>query len=499
MHNLNIGKQMLDKSQNNDTYVSPLASRYSSYAMKALFSDNHKYKTWRKIWILLAESQQALGLPITNEQIKQLKLFSEDIDIASADRYETIFQHDVMAHIHAYGDQAPLAKPIIHLGATSCLITDNADLLIVQQALYMLKTKLIVLIKQLAKLAKKYQYTGCLSYTHFQAAQPTTFGKRTTLWLQDFLIDLEDLVYRLNTLKLLGIKGATGTQASFLDLFDQDHSKVQALEQIMLKKLGFKAYSVTGQTYTRKQDIHLLDLLSGIAASAHKFATDFRLLTHLGVINEPSKPNQVGSSAMPYKRNPILSERICSLSRFIISLSENPKYTLSVQWLERSLDDSANRRLTISEAFLSTDAVLDLLINITDNPLIYTKKIEQQLTSELPFLLTEKILMESVKKGRDRQVVHEAIRKHSLKITQEIKSGKSHSNLLFEYLGDDNDIPFSNNELIDLSNTANLVGCAPQQVEIFLKEANSKLIEFQSSDKRVATKKEKQEDELCQK
>ena len=457
-------------------HSSILSERYASSEMSMIFSKEKKFKTWRKLWIFLAECQRDLGLEITDKQILQLKKHADDLNIACAKRHEKRLQHDVMAHIHAYGDQAPLAKPIIHLGATSCLITDNADLMIIRESLELLQQKIVHLIRQMLELSKKYQYTHCLSYTHFQVAQPTTFGKRIAVWLQDFLIDAEDLQYRLGALKALGIKGATGTQASFLDLFDQSHEKVESLEKMMLEKMGFKStYTVTSKTYTRKQDHQLLDVLSGLAASAHKFATDFRLLSHLGIMEEPIAKKQVGSSAMPYKRNPIFTERICGLSRFVISLSENPKYTLCNQWLERSLDDSVNRRLVISDSFLATDAILDLLIKVTKEPVIYTKRISHQLKKEIPFLLTERILMLSTKKGRDRQVVHEAIRKHSIYVSSQLKEGTIEENNLFEYLGTDSDIPFTKSELYKLAENTNLVGRAPEQVEVFLEEVGLKL------------------------
>ncbi len=457
-------------------YSSVLNTRYASKEMSAIFSDQKKYTTWRKLWIYLAECQKELGLLITDNQIAQLRDNCDNIDMASAAAYEKELQHDVMAHIHAYGDQAPLARPIIHLGATSCLITDNAEVLIIKEAMLLIRQKLTQLIEQLSTLAREYKDVPCLSYTHFQVAQPTTFGKRISVWLQDFLMDLDDLEYRLKTLKALGIKGATGTQASFLDLLEQDHAKVDRLENMMLNKLGVKqSYSVTGQTYTRKQDIHLVDMLAGIAASAHKFATDFRLLSHLGVIEEPAPQGQVGSSAMPYKRNPILTERICALSRFIISLSENPKYTHCTQWLERGLDDSANRRLVISESCLATDAVLALLIKVTKNPVVYTQKIASQLEKEKPFLLTESILMQSTQKGCDRQTVHEVIRKHSFQVGKKLKEGVASENDLLDTLGNDPAIPFSTHELKELAKNTNLVGRAPQQVELFLKEVESRV------------------------
>ncbi|NQY42917.1 MAG: adenylosuccinate lyase [Legionellales bacterium] len=471
----------MDNTLTNEIYVSPLSTRYASCEMSNLFSSNYKYKTWRKIWLALAESQKELGLPITDEQISQLKLFMEDVDIELANNYETELQHDVMAHVHAYGDQAPLAKPILHLGATSCLITDNTEILIIYHALNIIKNKLIVLINQLANLANKYKSVECLSYTHFQPAQPTTIGKRITVWLQDFLIDLEELDYRLGKLKLLGIKGATGTQASFLDLFDQDSNKVKRLEELVIKKLGIEAFTISGQTYTRKQDIHVLDLLSNIAASSHKFSTDFRLLVHIGIIDEPRKPNQVGSTAMLYKRNPILSERICALSRFVISLSENPKYTLSTQWLERSLDDSANKRLVIPESFLSIDAILELLLKITYQPSVYLNKIDQQLSEQRPFLLTEKILNECVKAGRDRQLVHNVIQKYCLTLSREIRSGDACADELFECLGCDSEIPFTTEEIISLCKDVNISGMSVKQVDDFLQEVHHKLNLFNNN------------------
>ena len=461
-------QNIIDPDQETYRYQSPLGQRYASKQMNTIFSAQTKHTTWRRLWVELAQAEKELGLPITQEQIDELKAHMHDIDFAAAEQYERKLRHDVMAHIHAYGDQCPQARAIIHLGATSCLITDNADLIIMRDALKLIEQKLVTVIRQLATHADRYKSLPCLSFTHMQPAQPTTVGKRFCMWLQDFLLDLEELNHRVERLRFLGIKGATGTQASFLQLFDGDHEKVIKLEQLIAQRLGFnKLFSVSGQTYTRKQDAQILDLLAGIATSAHKMSTDLRLLAYMKEIEEPFEHHQVGSSAMPYKRNPMRNERICSLARYVMSLSENPKYTAATQWFERTLDDSANRRLCIPEAFLATDGILNLLINITHSMVVYPKVIEKNLQQELPFMATENILMACVKKGADRQAIHEILRQHSIEVGRAIKEDGAANDLL-QRLAADPAIPCDETELNKLVNAEQFIGRAPEQVEGFL-------------------------------
>ncbi len=458
-------------------HQSPLATRYASQAMSSLFSAQTKHSTWRRLWIALAEAEQELGLPITPAQIAELKAHIDDIDFVAVDEYEKQLHHDVMAHIHAYADQCPEARPIIHLGATSCFVTDNTELIQMRNGIEILKPKLALVIKQLAHFAKQYRATPCLGYTHLQPAQLTTVGKRTCLWIQDFVMDLNELNYRLENLRFLGAKGTTGTQASFLALFDQDHDKVEKLDQLIAKKMDFtNLLTISGQTYTRKQDIQVLSTLSSLAAGAHKFATDLRLLAHLNEVEEPFGKKQVGSSAMPYKRNPILSERVCSLARFIISLLDNPLYTAATQWLERTLDDSANRRLSISEAFLATDALLNLLITITSDLTVYPNRIQKHIEVELPFMATENILMAAVKKGGDRQDLHEKIRTHSHAAAEKVKVNGDENDLL-QRISQDSSFHLNNEELTQIVNMAHFIGRAPQQVDTFLKEEVDPIIQ----------------------
>ena len=407
---------------NHDKYVSPFSERYASKEMQYLFSANKKFSTWRKLWVALAEAEKELGLKqIAQEMIDEMKAHINDIDYEVAEAYEAKLRHDVMAHIHAYGDQCPKAKGIIHLGATSCYVGDNTDIIVMKEALELVKKKLVNVIDILAKFANKYKDLPCLGYTHFQAAQPTTVGKRATLWLQDFLSDYNDLEYVLSTLKLLGSKGTTGTQASFVELFNDKDAPVK-LDNLIAKKMGFDGvYPVSGQTYSRKVDCRVYNILTGIASSATKMTNDIRLLQHEKEIEEPFESNQVGSSAMPYKRNPMRSERIASLARYVLANSMNPFMTASSQWLERTLDDSANRRIAIAEGFLAIDGVLDLCINVTDGLIVNEKVIEKNLLEELPFMITENILMDKVKKGGDRQELHEEIRKLSLEAGNRVK------------------------------------------------------------------------------
>ncbi len=457
-------------STSETSFDSPFSNRYGSKEMRELFSRQTKHSTWRKIWVALAESEQELGLPISNAQIEEMKAHIYTIDFALADKIEKDLKHDVMAHVKTYGVDCPLARPIIHLGATSCLITDNAEVIVMQDALTIIERKLLTLLKTLAKQADSYKDLPCLSYTHFQAAQPTTVGKRYALWLQDFWLDWQDLQYRQDTLRFLGVKGATGTQASFLELFDGNHEEVKALELLVAAKLGFSnIFAVSGQTYTRKQDIQVLSILSDIAVSAHKMATDLRLLAHMKEIEEPFSDKQIGSSAMPYKRNPMENERVCSLARYVMALAENPKYTAAIQWLERTLDDSANRRLAIPEAFLAIDSILDSLIKIAGNSVVYPKIIEKNLQAELPFMATENILMACVKKGADRQAIHERLRQLSQLAGDQIKlEGKD--NPLLEMIANDPAIPLSEDELFEIISDNCFIGRAPQQVTEFLDE-----------------------------
>ncbi len=447
-------------------YESVLATRYASDQMSFIFSQQKRYSTWRFIWISLAESQKELGLDIEQAQINELKKHVNIIDFDRASMYEKKFKHDVMAHIHTFADSCPTARGIIHLGATSCLVTDNADLILIKNAMELIQTKLITLLENLAKLAEKYQDLTCLGFTHFQPAQPTTLGKRISLWLQDFLLDFNDLQYRMENLQLLGIKGATGTQASFLELFNGNDQKVLSLEKIFIEKLGFKnVFPIASQTYTRKQDVHILNVLAGIAISAHKMATDLRLLAHMNEVEEPFEKDQVGSSAMPYKRNPMQNERVCSLARYIMSLAESPGYTAALQWLERTLDDSANRRICIPEAFLATDSILSLLINISAYSVINEDVITQNLQRELPLMAIENILMFCVKKGADRQIIHERLRIISLEARKTIKSNNYN---FYEQILSDPIISLTREELDTIINEKNFSGRASAQVKEFL-------------------------------
>ena len=398
----------------NDIYVSPLSQRYASREMQYIFSPDMKFRTWRKLWIALAETEKELGLPITEEQIEEMKAHADDINYDVAREREKLVRHDVMSHVYAFGVQCPKAKGIIHLGATSCYVGDNTDIILMRDALRLVRVKLVNVIAELAKFARAYRDLPTLGFTHFQPAQPTTVGKRATLWMNEFLLDLEEVEHVEGSLKLLGSKGTTGTQASFLELFDGDLDKVDRLDPMIAEKMGFAScYPVSGQTYSRKVDTIVLNCLGGIAASAMKMATDIRLLQHLKEVEEPFEKNQIGSSAMAYKRNPMRSERICSLARYVMADVLNPAITSGTQWFERTLDDSANKRLSVPEGFLATDGILDLCLNVTDGLKVYPKVIEKRLRSELPFMATENIMMDAVKAGADRQVMHEKIRQLS--------------------------------------------------------------------------------------
>ena len=400
-----------------DRYVSPLSERYASKEMQYIFSPDMKFRTWRKLWIALAETEKELGLDITDEQIAELKEFQDDINYDVAKEREKIVRHDVMSHVYAYGVQCPKAKPIIHLGATSCYVGDNTDIIVMTEALRLVKKKLVNVIAQLAAFAEQYKDVPTLAFTHFQPAQPTSVGKRATLWTQEFLMDLEDLDYVLSTMKLLGSKGTTGTQASFLELFEGDQETIDKIDPMIAGKMGFEAcVPVSGQTYSRKTDTRVLNVLAGIAASAHKMSNDIRLLQHLKEVEEPFEKTQIGSSAMAYKRNPMRSERIASLARYVMVDALNPAITSACQWFERTLDDSANKRLSIPEGFLAIDGILDLCLNVTDGLKVYPKVIEKRLMSELPFMATENIMMDAVKAGGDRQELHERLRAYSFPI-----------------------------------------------------------------------------------
>ncbi len=461
---------------NNDRYTSPLSERYASKEMQYIFSPDKKFKTWRKLWIALAEAENELGLldekggpAVTKEQIEELKEHAEDINYDVAKEREKLVRHDVMSHVYAYGVQCPKAAGIIHLGATSCYVGDNTDVIIMTEALELVRKKLLNVIDELSKFAMKYKDLPTLAFTHFQPAQPTTVGKRATLWLQEFLMDFEDVEYVLSTMKLLGSKGTTGTQASFMELFDGDEEKVKELDRIIAGKMGFdQCFPVSGQTYSRKLDTRVLNVLAGIAASAHKLSNDIRLLQHLKEIEEPFEKNQIGSSAMAYKRNPMRSERIASLARYVMSDVTNGMFTSACQWFERTLDDSANKRISIPEGFLATDGILDLVLNVVDGLVVYEKVIEKRLMSELPFMATENIMMDAVKTGKSRQELHERIRTLSMEAGMNVKKYGKENNLL-ELIAEDEEFPVGLEELKEAMRPEKYIGRAPSQVEEFIK------------------------------
>ena len=460
-----------------DRYVSPLSERYASKEMQYVFSPDKKFKTWRRLWIALAETEKELGLSITQEQIDELKAHAEDINYEVAKEREKVVRHDVMSHVYAYGQQCPKAKGIIHLGATSCYVGDNTDIIVMSEALEIVRKKLINVIAELAKFADNYKNQPTLAFTHFQPAQPTTVGKRATLWMQEFLMDLQDLEYVKSTLKLLGSKGTTGTQASFLELFDGEQEKIDQIDPMIAKKLGFEAcYPVSGQTYSRKVDTRVLNVLAGIAASAHKFSNDIRLLQHLKEVEEPFEKTQIGSSAMAYKRNPMRSERIASLSRYVMIDALNPAITSATQWFERTLDDSANKRLSVPEGFLAIDGILDLCLNVVDGLVVYPKVIEKRLMSELPFMATENIMMDAVKAGGDRQELHEKIRELSMEAGRNVKE-KGLDNNLLDLIAADPAFGLNEEELKKTMDPAKYVGRAPLQVENFLKKVVDPVLE----------------------
>ena len=454
----------------NDRYVSPLSERYASREMQYIFSPDKKFRTWRRLWIALAETEKELGLNITDEQIEEMKSHADDINFEVAKEREKVVRHDVMSHVYAYGVQCPKAKGIIHLGATSCYVGDNTDIIIMAEALKLVRTKLVNVIAELAKFAEEQKNQPTLAFTHFQPAQPTTVGKRATLWMQEFEMDLEDLEYVLGSLKLLGSKGTTGTQASFLELFDGDQETIDKIDPMIAEKMGFKAcYPVSGQTYSRKVDTRVLNVLAGIAASAHKFSNDIRLLQHLKEIEEPFEKSQIGSSAMAYKRNPMRSERMAALANYIIADSINPAITASTQWFERTLDDSANKRISVAEAFLATDGLLDLYLNVSDGLVVYPKVVEANLLKELPFMATENIMMDAVKAGGDRQELHELIRQHSMAAGRVVKE-EGKPNDLIERIAQDPKFGMTKEQILSIMKPENFVGRSVQQTEEFFKD-----------------------------
>ena len=468
-----------------DVYESPLNSRYASPEMLYIFSPDKKFRTWRRLWIALAESEMELGLNITPEQIAELKAHADDINYDVAEAEEKVVRHDVMAHVHAYGAQCPSAKGIIHLGATSCYVGDNTDIILMREALELTRKRLVVVIAKLADFAEQYKNMPTLGFTHFQPAQLVTVGKRATLWLQDLIIDLEEVNHALSVLKLLGCKGTTGTQASFLELFHGNHEKCVELDRKICSKMGFESsYYVSGQTYTRKIDSIVVDVLAGIAQSCHKFSNDLRLLQHLKEIEEPKEPGQIGSSAMAYKRNPMRSERMASLSRYVISVSSSPMMTASEQWFERTLDDSANKRISVPEAFLAIDSVLGIYANIAGGMIAYDKMITRHIMDEIPFMATENIMMDCVERGGDRQELHEKIRKLSLEAGRVVKEEGKPNNML-ELIANDSSFGLDMNRLNELTNPSLYTGRSAEQVESFLDECVRPVLAAHSKDLEV--------------
>ena len=460
-----------------DRYVSPLSERYASKEMQYIFSPDKKFRTWRKLWIALAETEMELGLPITQEQIDELKAHQDDINYDVAKAREKEVRHDVMSHVYAYGCQCPKAKGIIHLGATSCYVGDNTDIIVMTEALKLVHKKLVNVLNELAAFADKYKDLPTLAFTHFQPAQPTTVGKRATLWMQEFCLDLEDLEYVISTMKLLGSKGTTGTQASFKELFEGDEEKINKIDPMIAEKMGFReCYPVSGQTYSRKVDTRVLNVLAGIAASAHKMSNDIRLLQHLKEVEEPFEKSQIGSSAMAYKRNPMRSERIASLSRYVIVDALNPAITSATQWFERTLDDSANKRLSIPEGFLAIDGILDLCLNVVDGLVVYPKVIRKHMMAELPFMATENIMMDAVKAGGDRQELHERIRELSMEAGKNVKVNGEENNLL-ELIAADPAFGLSLEDLKKTMEPSRYVGRAPEQVDAFLGQVVKPILE----------------------
>ena len=451
------------------SYESPFSTRYASREMQYIFSADNKFKTWRKLWIALARAEKQLGLDITDEQIAELEKFKDDINYDVAEKREKEVRHDVMSHVYAYGEQAKKAKPIIHLGATSCYVGDNTDLIVMRQGLLLIRKKLLTVVSQLAEFADKYKALPCLAYTHLQPAQLTTVGKRATLWINELLYDLDEIDFRLSSLRLLGQKGTTGTQASFVELFEGNTEKIDQLEKMIAEEMGFEGVvPVSGQTYSRKVDSQLLATLSGIAQSAYKFAGDIRILANFKEMEEPFEKNQIGSSAMPYKRNPMRCERICALARYVIADAVNPAFTAATQWFERTLDDSANKRISVAEAFLGIDAILNIYINVTDGLVVYPKIINKRVMAELPFIETENFMMEAVKKGGDRQELHEKIRQHSLAASARIKE-EGLDNDLIDRIASDPSFGLSEEEIWQKLDPVLYTGRSAEQVEKFLK------------------------------
>ena len=460
-----------------DCYNSPLSERYASKEMQYIFSPDKKFRTWRRLWIALAETEKELGLDITDEQIEELKANKDDINYDVAKEREKLVRHDVMSHVYAYGVQCPKAKGIIHLGATSCYVGDNTDIIVMTEALRLVKKKLVCVMAELASFADKYKAQPTLAFTHFQPAQPTTVGKRATLWLQEFMMDYEDLCYVLSTMKLLGSKGTTGTQASFLELFNGDQETIDKIDPMIARKMGFDScVYVSGQTYSRKVDTRVLNVLAGIAASATKMSNDIRLLQHLKEVEEPFEKNQIGSSAMAYKRNPMRSERIASLSRYVIVDALNPAITSATQWFERTLDDSANKRLSIPEGFLAIDGILDLCLNVVDGLVVYPEVIRKHMMAELPFMATENIMMDAVKAGGDRQELHERIRTLSMQAGKAVKEEGKENNLL-ELIAADDAFGLTLDELKESMDPSKYVGRSTRQVEVFLRDVINPILD----------------------
>ena len=463
--------------QDTSTYESPFCTRYASKEMQYVFSADKKFTTWRRLWVALARAEMKLGLNVTQEQVDELEANVDNIDYECAAEREKLVRHDVMAHVYTYGKVCPKAAGIIHLGATSCYVGDNTDIIVMTEALKLVKKKLVNVLAELAKFADEYKNQPTLAFTHFQPAQPTTVGKRATLWMQEFCLDLEDLDYVLGSMKLLGSKGTTGTQASFLELFDGDHETIDKIDPMIAKKMGFKeCYPVSGQTYSRKVDTRVINVLAGIAASAHKFSNDIRLLQHLKEVEEPFEKTQIGSSAMAYKRNPMRSERIASLSRYVMVDALNPAITSATQWFERTLDDSANKRLSIPEGFLAIDGILDLCLNVVDGLVVYPKVIEKHMMAELPFMATENIMMDAVKAGGDRQELHERIRVLSMEAGKHVKEEGKENNLL-ELIAADPAFNMTLEELQKSMEPSRYVGRAPRQVDNFLKNVVNPILE----------------------
>ena len=460
-----------------DNYISPLSTRYASAEMQFVFSENFKFRTWRRLWISLAKAEQKLGLNISDEQIAELEAFKDDINYEVAEAREKVVRHDVMSHVYAYGKQCPKAEPIIHLGATSCYVGDNTDVIILREASEIVLKKAAQVVKNLSEFAEKYKAMPALAYTHLQPAQLTTVGKRATLWINELVMDIENLQFQIDNLKLLGSKGTTGTQASFMELFDGDEEKIKRMEQLIAEDMGFKAcVPVSGQTYSRKVDAYFLSALSGFAQSAYKFANDLRILQSFEEMEEPFEKNQIGSSAMPYKRNPMRSERICALARYVIIDSLNPGFTSATQWFERTLDDSANKRLSVAEAFLAVDAILNIYMNVSSNLVVYEKVVTRRVMEKLPFMATENIMMESVKRGGDRQELHEIIRVHSHAAAAKVKL-EGGQNDLIDRIAEDERIPLTKEEILSQLDPKKYIGRSVSQVEEFIREVSAPVIE----------------------